>query len=791
VLVPLSWLRDFAPFDARYDTDPGALGEVFDDLGMVVEGIQRVGEGFAGVTVAKVLDVRPHPGADRVRLTAVDVGDGVPRQVVCGAPNVAAGQTVALATIGTVLPDGMEIARRKVRGEWSEGMICSAVELGLGDDGDGILVLDDELAAGTAFAEAMGIVVDIIYDLAIEANRPDALCIAGVARDAAARLGLPFAIADPPAVTSVAGRANQLEGGVILEAPELCPRFTATVFSGVVVGPSPKAVAHRLTLAGMRPISNVVDASNYVMLELGQPTHPYDLDILPGRGLLIRRAVAGETLTTLDGTERRLDDGEDCMICDATGTAVGIGGIMGGASSEISAATTTVILEAAYFTPMAIARTAKRIGLRTEASARFERGCDPDGIDRAVGRFAALLGLSEQASGTVDVDRRLPPPPPIPVRIERVNAVLGTSLTGDQIADYLVPIGFQPRPSGGDTLEVVPPSFRPDAIGEIDVVEEVARHHGYSAIATSRLKSPYVGQLSPYQQARRHLREVLVGLGISEAVCSPLVGPDDHERVGLTDPVIEAVEPLAREESVLRTSLRPGLLGALAFNASHRLHDVRLFEIGQVFTVPQGRRGPLPDEREMLGIALGGGQGAVAARQVLDVILAEFGHTGARLDAATAGGLHPTRTARLMLNHGFLGYVGEIDPEVAEATGLDGRIGWIELALVELLPTRREYPQARPVSRLPSSDIDLAFVVDDTVPAGAVEATLRQAVGALLVDLRLFDVFRDPRLGDGRRSLAFALRLQALDHTLTDAEVSSVRTRCIKAANAEHGANLR
>jgi phenylalanyl-tRNA synthetase beta chain len=380
MLVPLSWLRDFAPFPTD---DPAALGEVFDSLGMVVEGVQRVGEGLDGVIVAHVLDVGPHPNADKVRLCQVDTGAGEPLQIVCGAANVAAGQKVALATIGAVLPGDFEIARRKVRGEWSNGMICSAVELALGDESDGIMVLPDDLSPGTPFAEAMGIEGDVVYDLAIETNRPDALSVAGVARDAAAKLGLPFAIPEPPALSPGSGP----EPALSVDAPDLCPIFTATVLTGVTVGPSPEWLARRLTLAGMRPINNLVDISNYVMLELGQPTHPYDLDKLPGGGLGVRRAEPGETLVTLDDTERELGRGDDCLITDATGAPVGIGGVMGGASSEIDASTTTVLLEAAWFRPMAIAWTAKRVRLRTEASVRFERGVDAGGVDRAVARF--------------------------------------------------------------------------------------------------------------------------------------------------------------------------------------------------------------------------------------------------------------------------------------------------------------------------------------------------------------------------------------------------------------------
>lgn len=781
--LPLSWLRDFAPFDL----DPVALGETFDDLGMVVEGLDRIGEGLGDVVVARVLDVRAHPKADRVRITEVDIGAG-PLQVVCGAPNVAAGQLVALAPVGAVLPGDFEIGRRKVRGEWSEGMICSARELGLGDDADGIMVLDRNLELGSPLIAALGIEADVVYDLAIEGNRPDANSVVGVARDAAARLRLPFAIPEPSSRTGATAVADLAT--IAVECPDLCPRLTARVVNGVTVGPSSALVARRLTLAGMRPISNVVDASNYVMLELGQPTHPYDLALLPGRGLLVRQATEGETIVTLDGVERRLS-ADDCVICDATGAPVGIGGIMGGASSEISPSTSSVLLEAAYFDPMSIARSSKRLNLRSEASARFERGCDPEGIDRASARFFEIAGTGEVAAGTLDLWERPAPPPPIRLRTTRVNAVLGTELADADVRSLLAPIGFEATPAGAGRHDVAPPSFRPDATTEIDLVEEVGRHHGFSRIPRTVPDSPHVGHLTPYQKARRHLRDVLVGAGVSEAASSPLLAPGDNERAGWTGALIEAVDPLAREESVLRASLLPSLLKAVARNASYRSPDVSLFEIGKVFRVPTGERGHLPDEREVVGVALAGaGGGAVSAKQVLDVVLDGL-RRPATLDAAAASGLHPTRTAGVVVGTDVIGHVGEVDPDVSAAFGIDGRVGWIELDLAGLLPTQNVYPRAVAVGRHPSSDVDLAFVVDDDVPAAAVAASIRAAAGDLLEDLRLFDVYRNDRLGAGRRSLALRLRLQAPDRTLTDADVADVRRRCIDTVSEAHGAELR
>jgi phenylalanyl-tRNA synthetase beta chain len=790
--VPLSWLREFAPFEG----DPAALAETFDDLGMVVEGIERVGEGLDGVVVARVLEVHRIEGADKIRRVLVDDGTGGPVQVVCGAWNFEAGAVVPFARVGAVLPGDFEIGRRKMKGVESNGMICSARELELGEDGAGIMVLSDDVGApGTPFAAALGIEPDVVFDLAIETNRPDANSVAGVARDAAARLGLAFTLPDGALPSGPATGA----AFVRIDGPELCPRFTATVLTGVRVGESPEWVQRRLTLAGMRPINNVVDASNFVMLELGQPTHPYDLDLLGGRGLIVRAARPGEKLVTLDGVERTLGaGGEDCLICDGNDVPVGIAGIMGGESSEIRPSTSTVLLEAAYFAPMAIARSSKRLGLRSEASARFERGCDPEGIDRAVARFISLLGDRVGAVDGGAIDERFisPERDAIVVRTARVNKVLGTALSTQRIAALLGPIGFAIRDSGdaGDTeadaeaIEVTPPTFRPDVTIEENVIEEVARHHGYMNIERTIPTRPFVGSLTPYQKARRRLREVLVGAGVSEALGRPLLAPGDLAKAGLPEDALIAPEPLALEESVLRTSLLPTLLKAVAFNQAHRAADIALFEVGHVFGVPADAAQPLPDERELLGAVVAD---AVAAKRVFDLIDQEF-DLGASLVADSPPGLHPTRTARVVLGDAEAGHIGEVDPAVLEAWGVEGRVGWLSLDLGVLLPSAPRYRAARPISRYPSSDIDLAFVVADAVPAAAVAAAVRSAAGDLLDSLTLFDVFRDPeRLGAARRSLAYRLRFQAPDRTLTDAEVAEVRTRIIDTAKSTVGAVIR
>ena len=790
MLVPLSWLREFAPFDL----EPKELGLVFDDLGMVVEGIEYVGGGLDGVVVAKILTIEPIAGLDRVRMTTVDAGNGEPLEVACGAWNIEPGDVVPLATIGTTLPNGMTIGRRKLKKVYSNGMLCSAIELGLGDDADGILQLDEATALGTPIKDALGIESDVVYDLAIEGNRPDANSIIGVARDAAARLQLPFTLPSPRLVRS--GRATSEEASVVVESPDLCPRFTATRITDVEIGPSPTWVQARLALAGMRPINNVVDASNYVMLELGQPTHPYDLAKLAGRGLRVRKAIPGETLVTLDDVERKLGQGDDCLICDGEDRPIGIAGIMGGASTEISDTTTDVLLEAATFDAMTIARTSKRLNLRTEASARFEKGVDPLVIDLAIARFCEVLGTGTVASSTIDERAGLTMPAPIRVRTARVNQLLGTDLDDATIRGYLAPIGFEANEVEPGLHDVTPPTFRPDATLEVDIVEEVARHHGYANIPRTLPHSPIVGHLTPYQLDRRRLRSILTGAGVDEAQTPSLLGPGDHERAGLHehDPIV-AANAMIQEESVLRTSLLPGLLRALAFNAARRSPDVAFFEIGDVFHRPapdrqvEGRDAILPDEHERLAVALAGD--AVAAKQLLDTVIEGMRLVDVTLEATTAEGLHPGRTARIECSGTAVGHVGEVDPGVCAAWSLPGRVGWIDVDLGALLSAPRRSLEQVGVSRFPSSDIDLAFVVGDDVPAQRAERALREAGGDLLVGLELFDAYRGAGVPEGSRSLAYRLRFCALDRTLTDADVAEVRQRAIDAVVAATGGALR
>lgn len=811
--VLLSWLREFAPIEGEADEIAAQLTE----LGMELESVSLLGEGLDGIVVARVLEVREHPDADRIRLVDVDAGDGTPLQICCGASNMVAGDLVPLATIGTVMPSGMEIARRKMRGQESNGMLCSAAEMELGDDHSGILVLPGELAPGTPITDALGLRSDVVYEFDALPNRPDTLSVMGVARDLAAHQGVPFT---PPAfdVGESGPDASEL-CSVRIDAPELCGQFLVRVVSGVQLGASPRWMAQRLIAAGMRPINNVVDVSNYVMLELGQPNHTYDLALVPDGALATRWARAGETLRTLDDVERELGP-DDGVIVDGDDRVIGLAGVMGGASTEISEDTTDVLVEAAWWDPETIAVTSARHNLHSEASLRFKRGVDPQIASLALRRIAQLLGEVAGATlhpGTVGAEGELPGPVSVHVRTERANSLLGTELTRDQMAALIEPIGYSSEPADEDLIVTIP-SWRPDSTIEADVVEEIGRHYGFSRIPKTLPASPHTGGLTPRQQDRRRLRRALIGAGLSEAMPMPFLAPGDLERCGLEPGGLVLANPLAAEESILRTSLLPGLVAAVAHNERHRMPGVGLFEVGRVFAL--GERGVITDvtESELAGRVLSGeaehvalvlaGREAPAAVEMVELMLRSVGRwypSGAQLlapgvaeaasaaiRAATVPGLHPGRSALVELDGVQVGQVGEIDPDVLAAHDITERVAWAQLDLTTLLALPSAVPQARPVSRFPSSDIDLAFVVDEQVPAADVRRTLLLGSGSVLpVAVELFDVFRSDQLGAGRKSLAFRLRFQAPDRTLTDGEVAEARAAIIDAAAREHGAELR
>jgi phenylalanyl-tRNA synthetase beta chain len=788
--APLSWIRDFTPVEASVADIADALNQ----LGLEVEAIEEPGREIGGVVVARIVDVMPHPDADRIRLADVDAGDGVVR-VVCGAPNIEPNMVVPFARVGAYLPGDFKIERRKIRGQVSEGMLCSARELGLGDDHAGILELSPDAPLGTDVREVLGL-DDVVFDLQITPNRPDAMGIVGVARELAAHFGLPLAVPAPDAGPP----ATELRGATVeVDAPERCPRFVAMV-ADVTMGESPDWMKRRLVLAGMRPISNVVDVTNYVMLERCRPLHAFDLDRLAGPGIVVRLAKPGEKMETLDGVERELT-GDDLLICDGNRVAQGIAGVMGGAAAEVSGATTAILLESAYFEAPGIAKTSKRLGLRSEASARFERGVDPNDVAAGAARAMELLAevaAGRREAGVIDVYPQPVVPARIVVRTDRVNRLLATALTDAQLGDLLAPLDI--GLAGG--IATVP-TWRPDIEREIDIVEEVARRVGLQRIARTVPANPEkIGALTPVQRQRRTVADVLVGAGYDEVFTLPLLAPQDLARAGVaTDALIEVENPLRAEESILRPSLLPGLLRAVAHNAAHGNSDVSLFELGHVFG-PPAPGATLPVEKLHLAAVRSGRvvrtpyepDRDVTVHDVTAVIEAlaqELRLADWKLAAAAVPGFHPVRTARIVVDGNEVGTIGELDADVVDALALTGPVVAYELDADALLASPRDPLTARPVSRYPASAIDLAFVVSDDVAAGAVLRTLREAAGALLETVRLFDEFRSEALGPGKVSLAFALRFRSADRTLTDAEVGALRQQCIDAVVSAFAAELR
>ncbi len=787
--VTLSWLREFAP---EIDGDPEDLSEILSALGLAVEEMEIIGEGIDGVILARVLDLRPHPDANKIQLVDVDQGDGQPLQVCCGAFNMSVGDLIPFATIGTVMPNGMEIAQRQLRGQTSNGMCCSGAEIGMGDDAEGILILNERVVDGAelgmALGEALGLKTDVLWDLEVNANRPDAMSVAGVARDLAAAVGVSFAYPSHD-ITTTEESVHDLVDVEIVD-PTLCGRFVGTVLRNVTIGSSPAWLANRLTQLGMRPINSIVDISNYVMLELGQPNHTFDLATIPNGRLRVRRARDGETLVTLDDLERELV-ANDGVITDESDEIISLAGVMGGATTEISDSTTDVFLEMAWWDPPSISRTVKRLNLPSEASTRFRRGADwGDNIDRAMRRFIQLAAESGVVAvdGFIDVPGDTPDRTPIDVRSAKINGLLGTKLSPAEMAAHLMSIGFEVE-SRGDDLSVTIPTWRWDTETETDVAEEVGRLHGYANIERTVPKGVDAGGLTAYQRDRRLVRSVLVGAGCDETLPMPFLAPGDLSRAGLPEDGVKLTNPLHAEESVLRTSLLPGQLKAIAYNQSHRSPDVRFFEIDHVFLpAPDGQL--LPDEREYLAVAMAGEE-ATAAVAVLDLLDRALALPNMQLKAASPAGLHPTRSAEVVVAGRTRGVVGEVDPSVLEAYDVEGRVAWLELDLGAVLDGPHGNRRYTPVSKFPSSDIDLAFVANDDVAASQVEGSLRKGGGPLLVGLELFDVYRGAGVGDGERSLAYRLRFQATDRTLTDAEVAEVRQACIDQVAKKTGATLR
>jgi phenylalanyl-tRNA synthetase beta chain len=779
--ILLSILREMADIPS----DPEVVAVALTNLGLAVEEMDIVGTPVPGVVTARINRMEKHPDAAKVTRCFVDAGDGEERHVWCGATNMQPGDVVPLATLGTKMPNGMDIARRGILGIDSEGMLCSEVELGMSDESSGLLILPKDSPLGVSPFEVLGIEHDVVFDLDLTRNRADCWGHLGVARDLAAHFGVP--LTGPRIDTGSLGAEKSLP--VVIEAEENCASFSVSYVSGVKVGPSPRWVSSRLAHLGMRSINNVVDASNLVMLETNQPNHAYDAAVVSS--FRVRLAATGETLTTLDGQVRTLHP-DDLLICnDADNSGVGLAGVMGDLHSEITEATTTLAVESAWFSPDPVRFTAIRHGLRSEASVRFERGTDPNGWVLAAERFVTILretcpSATLHTGATIVQSSHCPQPIPVDVSVDLIERKLGIRIEADRIVSILSAIGFSATVKG-DVVSSVVPTWRPDCSEAVDIIEEVARHFGYDNIGKTIPNSTVHGRLSNLQQRRRALRRVLVGLGLDEAMPSPFLASGDLSNVGLSeDDVLLLANPLVADESILRTSLRPGLLRSLRYNQSHRAPRVGLWEIGHVYPKSDAQ---LPNESEQLAVVVAGGDAETALEQwnaICDAL-----SVGAQLDQSRVpAGLHATRSATLARGKKVIGVVGEVDPVVLDVLGIEGRVSILELDLTTLLNEEPKPVQARDINRFPSSDIDLAFVLPETIPAANLQRALRQAAGKRLVSIELFDVYRGKGVDEGSRSLAFRLRVQEDGGTLTDAILADVQKACVTAAE-KAGASLR
>jgi phenylalanyl-tRNA synthetase beta chain len=768
--VLLSILTEMADIPRDVDQVATALNS----LGLPVEQMQVVGQPVAGVITAKIVRTEKHPDAAKVTRCFVDAGDGEVRHVWCGATNMKDGDIVALATLGTTMPSGMEIARRGILGIDSEGMLCSESELGLAEESDGIVILPATTPLGVGVFEALGIEHDVVLELDLTRNRADCWGHLGVARDLAAYFNVP--LHGPRREPGALGAAKEIP--VAIKDEEHCGSFTISYVSGVQVGSSPQWVSSRLAHLGMRSINNVVDASNLVMWETNQPNHAYDADVVSS--FVVRLARDGEVMTTLDGAERSLNVA-DLLICDGKDdSAVGLAGVMGDLHSEITDATVNLAIESAWFNPDSVRFAAQRHGLRSEASVRFERGTDPEGWVMAAERFVTILretcpDIVLHASAAVVRNGHCPQVREVKVSAQQVEKLLGVHVPVEKMLSILDSIGFKPA-RDGDVITASVPTWRPDCSETVDLIEEIARHFGYDNI----------GKTVPHSTVHGRL-QVLVGLGLDEAMPSPFLAPGDLVAVGLhEDDVLRIANPLVADESILRTSLRPGLLRSLKYNQSHRASRIGLWEIGHIYP-SSGQQ--LPDEREWLTVMVAGGDATNALGQWN--ALCDALSVGAQLDQARVpAGLHPTRSATLARGKTVVGVVGEIDPFVLDSLGIEGRVSILEVDLTTVLNENPKAVQARDVNRFPSSDIDLAFVLPDDVAATLLQRAIRQAAGKKLVELELFDVYRGAGVPQNHRSLAFRLRLQEPGGTMNESGIAEIQKACIAAAE-KIGAQLR
>lgn len=800
--VSTSWLQAYTPIDQS----PAALADALTMAGLEVDACVDRFAFLETVKVGRIQEIQKHPQADRLSVCQVDIGSER-LSIVCGAPNVKTGMLSACALPGTQMPDGTVISESTVRGQVSQGMLCAAAELALGSDTEGIMDLDAKLPVGLALNEALAL-RDFVYELDLTPNRADCFSILGVAREVAA-MHQRKVVPPKPALPTASGSIHDLARVEILD-PALCHRYAARMVVDVQVAPSPDWLQDRLLSVGLKPINNIVDVTNFVMMETGQPLHAFDFDQLADQRIVVRAAGNDRAFTTLDGKNRELSP-EMLLICDGQ-KPVALAGVMGGENSEIEDATRRVLIEGAYFNPVSVRKTAKKLGLSTDASHRFERGVDPAGTVAAIERAAALiadLGKGQLIDGVIDEHPRAHTPIQIECRVARLNHRLGTALTADEIAAYLQSIEFDVRKTDADHLMVQPPSYRVDIHRFEDLTEEVARLFGYDRIETVFPKMPSLAAApNPDRTARERVRDLLCGMGFAEAINYSFVHAESCDRLQLkADDIrrqhLHLLNPLSEEQSVMRTSLMPGLLEAMKLNLDNQNRDLRLFEVGNIFLAPEGQD-VLPEEQTWLAaLWCGSGEDPATAAQTRTC---DFYDIKGAVESLGRGlglpALHfsacpsdqctftrPGHSANVHVGDRLLGLIGELHPDVLRAYGIKqtGFVFQIDMAtLVAHLPKTQRYV---PLPRFPSVTRDVTLIVDRNVEAMRILEQADAAQNDFVEQVVLVDVYEGAPIAAGKKSVSFRITYRSESATLEDSAVNRIHTELsaglISAFNAE------
>jgi len=813
MLVPLSWLKEYVEIDVSAEE----FAERMILSGSNIETVKNYAEGVSGLVIGRVISAERIDGSDHLNVCMVDVGtaygDGEPLQIVCGADNVRQpGIKVIVSLPGAVLPGGFEIKKTKLFGTVSNGMICSAQELGFEEKAvpvkirEGIWIMPDDLEVGSDAVKAIGL-DETVIDFEITPNRPDCLSIIGVAREAAAVFEKKLKYPDNSTAVGAPGAGQAADFvDVIIEKPELCPRYVARVCKDIAISDSPSWLQRRLMFAGMRPINNIVDITNYVMLEYGHPIHAFDIRTIEEQTIVVDTASEGEIFTTLDEKDRTLSS-EMLLIKDKK-KPVAIAGVMGGRNSEVVDDTATIIVEAANFNADSIRRTSKRLGLRSEASSRFEKGVSAELSGSAADRVCALVaetGAGTVVEGSVDRYPGKADVRPIEVRVKRMNDILGTELSAGEMGDILRRLEMKAEPDeAGNNITVTPPHIRIDLTEEIDISEEIARIFGYNELDSTLHRDRAEAGASESWRLRSRVRSALTGVGYSEIQTYSFVSPKGVDRIALPQDsakrnFVKLINPLGEENSVMRTTLLPNMLDILAGNFNHGNDAVRLFEIGNTFRdIPDAE---LPEERLYLSMGFYGAGTFADLKGATDILFAKLGIRGASYVSDTkTGSWHPGRCARIEIPCGgaertgddlVLGHIGELHPDVRKEYDIDAPVFAAELdfgALVSVSDMTREYSQLR---RYPAVTRDIALLADEDATVAEIERIALANGGDLLESVKLFDVYRGEQIEKGKKSLAFNLVYRADDRTLTDEEVNKVHARILKEIAEKSGATLR